>query len=373
MDKHLHIVTHEIPWPIDHGGLVDLYYKITALHKLGVKIHLHCFSDHIKPQPELNKYCESVQYYKRKSGVAGLSLHLPYIVYSRRSNALSANLKKDDYPVLLDGIHCTWMLYKGELAGKKVFVRLHNTEYKYYHHLAKLERNFFKKTYFTNESRRLKNYEQAIADKAVFLAVSRQDATLYKKQFHAQDVHFFPVFIPYDTVATHTGRGSYCLYQGNLAINENEMAAEWLLTKVFKGMDIPFVIAGRNPSPALLALIHHHGNACIVSNPSVSEMQDLIARAQLNLLPSFNDTGVKLKLLNALYNGRHCIVNNAAVEGAVINNLCHVANTPEDFRSAISRLFETEIRQAEVQERQSELQGVYDNEKNALHLMTLIW
>lgn len=373
MDKHLHIVTHEIPWPVAHGGLVDLFYKLVSLHKLGVKIHLHCFTAHDRPQPELNKYCTTVTYYKRKNNISGLSFKIPYIVYSRRSDALLANLRKDDHPILLDNIHCTWLLYNDELQGRKVFVRVYNTEYIYYHHLARLENNIFKKLYFDEESRRLKKYEQAIAGKATFLPISRQDANVYKKQLHAKAVHFLPVFLAYQTVAGHTGTGTYCLYHGNLAVIENEKAAAWLLNEVFNDLDIPFVIAGRNPSARLKALAAKHPHTCLVTNPSDAEMQDLIGKAQINILPSFNGTGVKLKLLNALFNGRHCLVNEAAIEGAVVNDLCHIANTAAGFKSAVKKLFDVQITAAALQERQSQLQGVYDNENNALHLMTLIW
>ena len=47
-------------------------------------------------------------------------------------------------------------------------------------------------------------------------------------------------------------------------------------------------------------------NICVVANPSAKEMDDLIRKAQVHLLPSFNKTGIKIKLLNALFNGRFC-------------------------------------------------------------------
>ena len=74
LDKHLHIVCLDIPYPADYGGVFDLFYKITALHKHGIKIHLHCFEYGRGKQDELNKYCEEVNYYKRKAGLKGFSV-----------------------------------------------------------------------------------------------------------------------------------------------------------------------------------------------------------------------------------------------------------------------------------------------------------
>ena len=104
-DKHLHIISFIVPYPVNYGGVFDIYHKIVALHKAGVKIYLHCFTENNRRQSELNQYCEKVFYYPRKKGIAGMSFRLPYIVASRMDTDLWENLDQDDYPVLLEGIH----------------------------------------------------------------------------------------------------------------------------------------------------------------------------------------------------------------------------------------------------------------------------
>lgn len=372
MDKHLHIVIHDVPWPVDHGGLVDLFYKLVALHKCGVQIHLHCFRNKgRREEPELEKYCVSVNYYTRKTGLAGVSFTIPYIVHSRNSRELSAILQNDNYPILLEGIHCTALLREGVFKERKVFVRLHNIEYKYYDQLAKHENNIFKKIYYRIESRLLKNYERSIARKTAFLAVSANDTTVYKSEFKAA-VILLPVFLPYSEITTQPGKGCFCLYHGNLSVNENEKAACWLLYEVFDTLEIPFVIAGRNPSPHLKKLADKPYTSMVV-NPTVEEMQDLIKKAQVNILPAFNTTGVKLKLLNALYNGRHCLVNESAIAGSGLEGLCKVANNAEEFKQQINSLYALSFSEEQIKMRSDILQNVYDNEKNAQQLMTLIW
>ena len=374
MDKHLHIVTHDIPWPADYGGVVDLFYKIKSLHSLGVKIHLHCYHNSDRnEQAELLKYCESVRYYPRNKNLSGFSFSIPYIVRSRSDKTLLKNLQQDDHPVLLEGIHCTYLLKKGSLKGRKVFVRLHNVEYKYYKQLAKHESNILKRIYFMYESFLLKKYEKAIANKAVFWSVSTEDTELYKKTFHAGKIDFVPVFLPWNEVSTEPGKGYFCLYHGNLSVNENEKAADWLLNNVFDTLEIPFVIAGKNPSLPLQTLAHSHAHTCMAVNPSDIEMQDLIKKAQVNILPSFNKTGVKLKLLNALYNGRHCLVNEAGKEGAAIEGLCSIAETAADFKMMITKLFDQHFTEEALQERKHLLQARYDNGKNAKQLIAWIY
>ncbi|HAO47597.1 MAG TPA: mannosyltransferase [Chitinophagaceae bacterium] len=372
-EKHLHIVTHDVPWPADYGGVVDLFYKLKALHKRGVLVHLHCFTQGRPPQEELNKYCASVNYYTRNKSVSGFSFTVPFIVNSRKNNELIRNLEKDDHPILLEGIHCTSYLHRERLNSRKVIVRLHNAEFEYYKQLARQEAGFWKRLYFLYESRLLKNHERAIAHKTKFLAVSKQDVELYQKEFSAGDVHYLPVFLPYTLSTGKEGKGCFCLYHGNLSVNENEEAAIWLIQEVFSRLSIPFVIAGKNPSERLAKLAHDHPHTCLVANPSDKEMQDMIGKAQVHVLPSLNNTGIKLKLLNALFNGRFCLVNKASVAGTDLERYCELAASAEDFREKIISLYENEFTDHLAQERQQLLLTEYNSEKNAERLMTFLW
>jgi hypothetical protein len=362
-----------VPYPVDYGGVFDLFWKIKTLHQLGVNIHLHCFEYGRKEQPELEKYCVELNYYHRNEGHKGFSTTIPYIVSSRASAALIENLEKDDYPILLEGVHCTYPLYCDKLKNRTVVLRLHNVEYDYYHHLCRHESSLIKKAYFFNESRLLKSYEEKIANKVKILAVSQKDADTYKETFHAKDVSYLPVFIPYQEVNAAEGLGTYCLYQGNLSIAENEKAAIWLIEKVFDHVKIPFVIAGKNPSSRLTRLAGSRCQICIIANPGEEEMKDLIAKAQVNILPSFNATGIKLKLLNALFNGRHCVVNEATVNETGLESACHIATTAAAFREVIVQLYRSYFGDEEIRLRKKMLLNMFNNEKNGKLLMKEIW
>jgi len=373
LDKHLHIVCLDVPYPADYGGAIEQFYKIKWLYNLGVKIHLHCFTK-ARPQTEmLNRYCVSVNYYARKTGIKGFSLSLPYIVSSRNDRELLINLQKDDHPILLEGVHTTYLLLTNQLKGRKVFVRLHNTEHKYYSQLAKHENNFFNKLYYSWESLLLKRYETKLSKQHTLLALSKTDKAIFEKELHATNIHFLPAFVGWEEVTTQNGKGCYCLYHGNLSINENEEAAVWLLQNVFNKLQVPLVIAGKAPSQRLEHIAHEQDHTCLVANPGEKEMQDIIAKAQVNILPSFNTTGVKLKLLNSLYSGRHCLVNKAGVDGSGLESLCAFAEDAEDFKNVISELYNTSFNDDAIQQRKALLAELNNNKKNAAELIRLIW
>lgn len=370
-DKHLHIVCLDVPYPLNHGGMFDLYCKLPVLKQSGIRIHLHCFEYGRGEQPVLNQHCEAVYYYQRRTGLTGVSGNIPYIVNSRRSEKLMERLLQDDHPILLEGIHCTWILNDERFKNRKIFVRLVNIEHRYYQHLAMYERSPLKKLYFARESKLLKKYEAAIAGKAHFLAVSEKDAGVYRNSFGA-NVSFLPLFLPWNTVESLPGIGQFCLYHGNLSVAENEQAAIWLLEEVFSQLQTPFVIAGKDPSRKLQQLAQRRGHTCLEANPTMQEMQDLIKKAHINILPSFNNTGVKLKLLNSLFMGRHCIVNNAAIEGSGLHG-CSMAETAAQMKQNIEELAQKPFTEAAITNRVEQLSVLYNNQKNGELLIQKIW
>lgn len=374
MEKHLHIISYTVPYPADQGGIYDVFYKLQALHQQGVKIHLHCFDDGRGEQPVLNQYCAFVHYYPRYTGHKGISISLPYIVASRKNEALLDNLLLDNYPILMEGVHCTYPLIDDRLHNRKCFVRLHNVEYCYYNDLYHTAHTAFRKLYFKRESAMLKKYEQRIASKAFFWGITQADSDIYRKEFGCQQTDHLPLYIPPQWQVTEKyGQGSYCLYHGDLSVDANEKAAIWLLEKVFPQLEIPFVIAGNLPSKKLEDLVHSKRNACLVANPSEREMQDMISKAQVNILPGYTHTGIRIKLVNAIFNGGHCLVNRAMVEHSGLELACHIAETATAFSSKVEELFSIPFTSEETHQRQLLTDRLFNNERNAQKQIQRIW
>jgi glycosyltransferase involved in cell wall biosynthesis len=371
LDKHLHIICLNVPYPVDYGGVFDLFYKLPALQKQGVKIHLHCFEYGRGKQPELNKYCHSVHYYQRQTGLGAVSFKLPYIVSSRNNKELVERLLLDHYPILMEGVHCTSLLSDTRFQNRKCFVRLHNVEHVYYHHLYKNSTSLIKKLYYWWESRMLKTYEASIANRAHFWTVIKTDITIYE-QLGAASISYLPLFLPLWKVESSAGSGNYCLYQGDLSVPENDKAARWLL-EIFKETDIPLVIAGKNPPRSLQHLVNKFNNICLLANPGNDDMQDVIRKAHIHIIPSYNSTGIKLKLLNALYNGRHCIVNNATILGTGLDATCHIANTTGELKQRVTQLLNQPFTERELAVRKSLLEHMFDNNENAIQVVKQVW
>ena len=222
-----------------------------------------------------------------------------------------------------------------------------------------------------HESRLLKRYEEKLKD-CLILSLSQEDCVTYRKLFKATNIRYLPAFIPNSIVTSKAGKGNFILYHGNLSVAENEKTAPWLMEKIFRDLDIPFVIAGKNPSNKLLELSHNCAHICIIANPGEVELNDLIQKAQLHILPSFTQSGIKLKLLNALFKGRHVLANDAMINGTGLEEACQKANNTTEFKYHAFRLFHKESTDDDIQLREGLLQQQFNNKNNAMELMRVL-
>ncbi len=338
-EKHINIISFDVPFPPDYGGVIDVYYKIKAFFDAGVKVHLHCFEYGRGKAAELNEICEEVFYYRREQMWKGFLTDKPFIVQTRNSLDLKKNLLKNNYPVLFEGLHCCYFLSDDFLSSRLKMVRMHNDEAKYYFDLAKRERGIRKKLYYFSEYRRLLKYEYILQFADIIYCISSKETNHYRSKFSM--VEYLAPFHGNKQVDILTGRGEYILYHGNLGVSENEEAVLFLINNIFKKLNIPFIVAGNDPSDNLIKVCSHLKHVKIIANPVYAEIYKLIREAQINLLPTFQNTGIKLKLLNALYNGRFCIVNSMMVEHTGLEKYCELADEPQDMIEMISRIMET--------------------------------
>jgi hypothetical protein len=102
-------------------------------------------------------------------------------------------------------------------------------------------------------------------------------------------------------------------------------------------------------------------------------MESLIANAQINVLVTFQATGLKLKLLNTLYNGRWMLVNREMLAGTGLDSLCEIAGDAVEMKQKIISLFKTEFDQNQLVARRLLLQSRFSDKENAKKLIWEIW
>jgi hypothetical protein len=350
--------------------VIDIFYKLKALHAQGVKIHLHCFEYGRAEAIQLESLCEKVYYYKRKMNKSLLLNKLPFVVATRSSEKLMENLLRDTHAILFEGLHSCFHLEDERLKGRIKVVRTHNIEHEYYHNLQAVERSVFKKMYFGLEAKKLERFESILKKADHIAAISSADTKQLSERY--KNVHHITAFHPNEEVSIKGGQGKFCLYHGNLEVGENNEAALFLVNEVFSRIKIPFIIAGKKPSQELSSAAANYSHIQLKANINTKEIHDLISEAQINVLPTFQATGIKLKLLAALFTGRHCVVNTPMVENTGLDVLCSVKDNAAEMAAAIEQLFAQPFDMEEKQKREAILLKEFSNTANVKKLIALI-
>ena len=184
MDKYLNIVSFNIPYPANYGGVIDVYYKLEALRACGVKLILHCFEYERPHAPELESICDKVFYYKRRTGVIANLTWLPYNVYSRKDHRLIENLLQNDYPILFEGLHSCYYMNDPRLRNRMKIFRECNIEHDYYRHLAKSGKGLVRNAFFKIEAMRFPSLsESSTVRKSDNRRIHDRQQTIYENNF----------------------------------------------------------------------------------------------------------------------------------------------------------------------------------------------
>lgn len=370
MSLKIHIVSFDVPFPPNYGGVIDVFYKIKNLHKLGVIIYLHTFEYGRGKQNNLELYCKSVNYYNRKSLFSILS-RKPYIVNSRKSHNLIENLKKDEYPILFEGLHTTYPLINTAFNHRKIIIRTHNIEHDYYLGLAKSEKSFYKKIFFNIESKKLKLYEEILHKTTHILTISPLEHHYFTKKFENKSI-YIPVFHKEKSVARLSKKGKFALYHGDLRVPDNIKAVFYLMD-VFKDINYPLIIASSFLNKQIEDLIKNAPNVEFeqLDYKNKDQLDGLFKNAHINVLPTFQATGIKLKLIHALFSSRFCVVTPKMVSKTGLENLCGIGKTKSEFKDKIIKYVKMDYSKIEIEKKINHLE-TFNTLENAQKIIDLI-
>ena len=177
-----------------------------------------------------------------------------------------------------------------------------------------------------------------------------------------------------------------CLFSLQAALPENgsftqwngDKPADWSLLKrndrpnTFKKIDVKLKIAGMNPPQHLVKMVEEVHNVELIDSPDDQTLFDLIRHAHINILVTEQATGLKLKLLNTLFNGRFCLVNDKMVDGLDVNGLCYVVNDQNAIRFAVDELMPRRFDEHQIERRRKNMKKFYNIEEATDLLLNLI-
>ncbi|MFM1794855.1 MAG: hypothetical protein RL642_1240 [Bacteroidota bacterium] len=372
MYADLHIVTNDYPNAVDNAQMSDVYYLIKSLHEHKVNIHLHCFTKNdIEPPLQLKECCSSIQNYDRDFSNISFKIDLPFHVSTRANKKLIENLNKDNSPILFIGLSTSYPLYANLLEkDRKTAIRLNKNESAYYRQLSTLVPWKGKKLHYQIESWRMSNYLKKLIAKKIFIFSNSPNEVSAIESKQKVQIQHLPLFTGILPLIHQSGNGHFCLFHGRLSNEETSYAAFWLLEHVFNQLEIPFVIAGSNPSLHLENAAHVRQHTCLVANPGEKELQELIKKAQLVLSPAFILEENDESLLQTLALGRHLLINPKKSTNKAIQSFCHIAHSPQEFIEKTKSLFDTAFSEEEKMRRQEIIHAKLQDQESTIKLIS---
>ena len=368
MKKKIHLISFDNPYPPNYGGVIDVYYKIKAFYELGVEITLHVFKDGlVRESDQLNKYCKKVYYYQRNNKVLSLFSTLPFRVKSRESKLLTKRLKESEAAIIFEGLHSSSSIVKEDL--KSVYVRAHNVEHDYFLGLSKSENNFFKKIFFRIESIKLKKYERRFEKLSGIFSIAPKEQLYFSSNYN--NAFYIPAFHEDSFSVFEEPSDKFVLWHGDLRVSDNVKSVLFLI-EVYKESNFKFKIASSTYNKEISQAIGKIDNIEFVELLNDNELLNLLYKAHVNALFTFQATGIKLKLLNALYKGRFILGNSLLTKDTGLSSVCNIADSKKEFLMQTKKLFSKPFDKQEILNRKIVLES-FSPKKSAQKMLDIIF
>ena len=229
----------------------------------------------------------------------------------------------------------------------RIIYRAHNIEHLIWQRITMNTKNPVKKIYLAHLTRKLKNFEVEVLN--LFdgvTTVSQTDADFFKKFGNTVPILNMPFGVD---VKDYKIKETDCefpslFHLGAMNWIPNEEGIKWFLDNCWnlihqKFPELKFYLAGRKMPDWLVQL--KLPNVEIVGE--VSDAWDFIRSKAIMIVPLFSGSGIRVKIIEGMALGKAVISTNIGAEGIdfIPGEHLLIANTPEEFLSAIQKCIQS--------------------------------
>ncbi|MEM7726858.1 MAG: glycosyltransferase [Cyanobacteria bacterium P01_A01_bin.45] len=355
------IICHDIPYPHNHGGRVDMWRRIQAFAKFKVDLQLICW---VKNQPstqdilQMRKYVNDIYFINYSKGLKYFIQRLfdlhryPLEVTSRivKGQKLTDVLSRvnEFHPdiVWLDGLHGAELAFKiSKHLTLPIFTRSHNIEHLYYQRLLNSAKGMDKiKRYLSLVN--LKQYESYVLQNSkLFYDISVEDLTYWQNNGLRNGRYLPPIIekveigaskVPLSLSRESSNLAYDIVFLGNLFANNNVASIEWFITQVLPIIrsQIPSVkvlIAGANPVLKIKQLCERNEGVELKINPT--SVEEIYSSGKVLINPACTGSGVSIKSIEMLTYGRPIVSTPQGVCGLpeITSQYFEIANDAQSF------------------------------------------
>lgn len=344
-------VTQIVPYP-PHGGVLQRGYNL--LRELGRDhaVHLLAFHhpDELPPgeaversKRELRRFCESVEYFdlwpKRSAlhmlfglFVAAFSRR-PFSVHAHRSPRLSARIagicRSERRPDIVHLDTIALAPFARDCGRIPVVLAHHNIESRLMERRAEYERGFLRRWYVRREAAKLRSYEAAVcAEFCANVTVSTEDSRELRVICPSAIAEAIPNGVDTEYFVPRRGDETESLiFTGGMNMFANRDGVDWFIESVWPLVkrDVPrasFVAIGQRPSIKLMEAVKR--NERVEAPGFVADVRPAVARAAVYIVPLRVGGGTRLKVLDAMAQGKAIVSTSLGAEGIDIRDGEHI-------------------------------------------------
>jgi len=374
--KILYVCT-EFPYPPVSGGLVDMWNRIRALHRLGARLDVIVTAAAMPADTDREKVEALVHrliFCKRESGRKGI-LSLKAGPVAIRSSLRTVKLE-DQYDVVLMQTEFTSDILRNKTLRHKVaIVRVDNDEYAFHLQTAKAERSLLLKLYFLMEALRVRIHASRILPAMDMLwFVSHDELGRYRSRYGNRErpfASFLPTAADLSLMDRPALHGAQVLFVGNLWGALNREAVDWYIRNVHERLsDVPgynLAVAGSAMGKRcswLEELTRPYSNILVYLDPK--DLTQYFRSSAVFVNPMQRGAGVKLKTIEAVIRGLPIVSTGVGAEGSGLLDNIHYkrADSAMEFAARIKEfLSDRESASAFVSRSQQFVAEQYDQEK----------
>ncbi len=226
-------------------------------------------------------------------------------------------------------------------SNAPVILRTHNVENQIWQRMAMSERNCCKRWYIKHLALTLRAYEREhVNDFDGVVSITDNDADYFRSEGCRKPIVTIPFAITPVSVDGVAEQPGTLFHLGSMDWLPNQEGVRWFLDRVWPLIhsqmpSLTLHLAGRRMSDQLLNLklegVHIVGE--------VPDAATFIASKQINVVPLLSGSGIRVKIIEAMSQGKAVITTTVGAQGigAVDGRHLLIADTPERFAAQIRR------------------------------------
>ncbi len=343
-------LTTQLPYPPNSGGtiksfkLIEYFAKshhlyVAAPLKEGEEKSISQFVQRVK----LKAYYFKPLNRKRSLGsllqsyIRSASLNV-YRNYSEQIQQKVNSWLEDIDVIIVD--HYEMGAYVPDAFKGKVILHAHNAEYVLWQRLAKVLPRSIKKAAVLAEVSRIKRAEKKYGFRANMIWAAPNDI----KKLNALGLSFSKFQATYHLgddqlllkpELQFNAKNKTLLFVGTLSWEANIQGLLWFIEKVFplllkQEKEVQLMVVGKNPDMRLLNAAARYSQ--ILFKGFVEDLEQVYQKASVAIAPLTFGSGMKVKVLEAMYRGIPMVTTSVGIEGIEHANDCvAVADDPKEF------------------------------------------